>query len=420
MSSNKKIQLTTQHVNALKDIAATVPGTILTDFAAFLEFVSDNKVEMGKNVMMAKYAALFNELLQQPVRLDLKRPLQRSYPHVNALFLLARTTQLVMVQKQGKKNYLVLNEAVLSSWQALTPVERWCELLDIWIMQTSAETVGEDKGTWFKTMFGMTGFDWLMRRMPEKGVTFSDMKKQKSHEFFYMGSIHIAAAELFGLLHVKHGKPEAGEGWRILSIKATILSYALYQLLNMAKIQDALIAGIFPILEDEEKNDKDVESYNTFKPFLENYVPEWQNQLEKLETEVIQAGQYIFKVTLGRAWRRFSVSDDVTWEAFADAILAAFDFDNEHLHCFEYKDHLNKSCRINHQYMEEPPFTFEVCISEINLVPGSELTFIFDFGDNWEFHVLLENIAEASPLGEDIQVIAQKGTPPEQYPDFDY
>jgi hypothetical protein len=44
---------------------------------------------------------------------------------------------------------------------------------------------------------------------------------------------------------------------------------------------------------------------------------------------------------------------------------------------------------------------------------------VFDFGDWWEFNVVLESIDEPDPKLKKAKVIDKKGKAPEQYPDYD-
>ncbi len=53
------------------------------------------------------------------------------------------------------------------------------------------------------------------------------------------------------------------------------------------------------------------------------------------------------------------------------------------------------------------------------------MEFLYDFGENWKFQILLEEIKEGSKKPGHPKVIDEYGEPPEQYPDwkndeFDY
>ena len=47
------------------------------------------------------------------------------------------------------------------------------------------------------------------------------------------------------------------------------------------------------------------------------------------------------------------------------------------------------------------------------------MIFLFDFGDNWEFQVLLEKIKQGRKDFEHPQIIDKQGKAPVQYPNWD-
>ena len=70
------------------------PGTVLRDFETLLQFVSAHRVVVSSknNLLPMLSLAQLNEQMAHPIALALKRPQQRSYPHIHALYLLMRTT----------------------------------------------------------------------------------------------------------------------------------------------------------------------------------------------------------------------------------------------------------------------------------------------------------------------------------------
>ena len=65
--------------------------------------------------------------------------------------------------------------------------------------------------------------------------------------------------------------------------------------------------------------------------------------------------------------------------------------------------------------MEEHLVTSEIRVGDLPLTVGQTMTYIFDFGDWWEFTVKLEKIDPKRT--EDVsQVVKTKGNSPEQYP----
>jgi hypothetical protein len=69
--------------------------------------------------------------------------------------------------------------------------------------------------------------------------------------------------------------------------------------------------------------------------------------------------------------------------------------------------------------MDEAPFADEVRVGDLGLKPGEAMTYLYDFGDQWEFGVLLERIEPADPKIGAPKVVESHGVAPEQYPSWD-
>jgi hypothetical protein len=67
--------------------------------------------------------------------------------------------------------------------------------------------------------------------------------------------------------------------------------------------------------------------------------------------------------------------------------------------------------------MDEGPWAHEVRVGDLPLQVGQSMTFVYDFGDWWEFGVTLEGI-DADMKIDGPTVLESHGEPPEQYPDW--
>jgi hypothetical protein len=395
-------------------IEATQPGTLLADFEAFLNFIDSDGIEVstGNQLLPMNLLREINNQLQNPLHLDLKRPQQKSYPHINALYLLSRVTGLTIVKNVGKKRRLVKNESVQQSWQTLNFTERYFTLLEAWLIYGNTEVIGE-----YSPFFGLSDFKKIAEKLLAESLHFPEMKSQKS-ALYGLDTLTIALMELFGWVTIQHSQPEVGQGWRIRKIQLTPLGQAMYLQLfevnhsNLEKLLERT-SGFF--LDDTEQIEA-LPQFGVLQELFKIYFPAWQNTLQ-LPKPKFQPGQYLFKVFLHKAWRRFNIPGTLTWDNFAQLILEAFEFDDDHLYCFEYRNHFGREIRLNHAYLEEMPFTDETKIGELGLETGDELVFIYDFGDHWEFQILLEEIVPSEH--ECIQLLEKHGEPPQQYPEYD-
>ena len=84
---------------------------------------------MKKHFPTAQLAEI-NSQLTHPVTLKLKRPVQKSYPHINALYLLIRASGIGTIASTGKKHRLVVEPTLGQQWQELTPTEQYFSLFE--------------------------------------------------------------------------------------------------------------------------------------------------------------------------------------------------------------------------------------------------------------------------------------------------
>jgi hypothetical protein len=164
--------------------------------------------------------------------------------------------------------------------------------------------------------------------------------------------------------------------------------------------------------------------FGYLRPVFQPFFPEWRRTYGLIQTPE-RPGLYVYRVAFdprhgqGGVWRRLAVPHDATLYDLANAILAAFDFDNDHLYEFSYRDQLGKTREYRHPEMDERPFADEITLAESGLPERQAMKFHFDFGDNWHFVVKLERIAPPDPTVENFTIIETKGEAPRQYPNWE-
>ena len=387
-------------------ISETQPGTILRDFQTLLDFVGEGGIAVsGKHHLLPlKSLPDLNQRLSEPIQLDLKRPQQKSYPPINGLYLLLRASGLGQIVSQGKKKFLVLNPELLRSWNSLNPTERYCTLLEAWLVRGHDEMLGERTGIY------NAGTKCLQywSRIPSKGQKISSYGEQQS--LSYWPELHnLALMKLFGLLQVEAGKPEVGKGWRVKGIKKLPFGDALMHVIVRAFTEHGMVW---------ESEDDSTISFGELQPALQPYFPEWQNTLA-IASQEFRAGVYVFKVSLGKIWRRIAISSDSTLADLSATILQSVDFDSDHLDMFRYKNQVGRTVEVSHPYADGSPSTDEVRIGDLPLAEGASMTYIFDFGDWWEFDVQLEKVETDNGRRNYQATIESYGAAPSQYPDWD-
>lgn len=387
-------------------ITETEPGSILRDFQTLLEFIGEagTTVSGTRHHLPMKSLATLNERLTEPIEIDLKRPQQKSYPNINGLYLLLRASGLGQITGKGKQRYLVLNPRLLECWNTLNATERYFTLFEAWLIRGHAEMLGESKDPLSEGARCLR----FWPDIPGKGQKISNYNEQEAFKY-WPGFHNLALLQLFGLLHLEAGKPEAGQGWRIKKVKRQPLGDALMQVV----FRDFLEHGM-----SWESEDDPTVPFGELQPTLQPYFPEWQNTLVTPQHK-FRSGVYIFKVSLGKAWRRLAISSQMTLADLSSLILESVDFDSDHLDMFTYANPSGRTVEITHPYADQSPSTDEVRIGDLPLAEGASMTYVFDFGDWWEFEVQLEQVQSDDSRSNYAAIIESHGEAPTQYPDWD-
>lgn len=418
--SNLSKQLLSQQT-----FANNLPNAIVQDFETFIEFLQLHKVEVSTNqqAIAPKYLADLNSRLSHPIIIDFQRLSQKSYPYIHGLYLLLRGSAIAQVQLDKKKNLLRIDPQVLASWQRLNAIEKYFNLLATWIFYAN-ESIMDNQGRSLNDWWYVFNF-W--KDLPEKGINFTSSKDE---EWLRRLKLHnVALLDLFGFIEVKDTEPLAGKGWRITKTKPLPFGKAMMELLQKTNWRRGLFLDLddelFEPLEEENATPINVVvQQSTPTEILQEELqaldlfPSWEKNLQLPETES-KDGIFVFKVSLKTAWRKIAVPSHLTLYDFSSAILKAFNFYNDHLHQFTYKDRQGFKQSITHPYSQEPPATNEILIRDWQINIGDRITYIFDFGDWWEFAVVLESIDEPDPKLKKPKVIEQKGKAPKQYADDD-
>nr|WP_245348305.1 plasmid pRiA4b ORF-3 family protein [Paeniglutamicibacter psychrophenolicus] len=118
------------------------------------------------------------------------------------------------------------------------------------------------------------------------------------------------------------------------------------------------------------------------------------------------AREYRLKISLVGArppiWRRILVPSDVTLADLHQLIQAAFGWDGSHPHDFRTGGRYGRN--IGKDPYDDDPYAdsynldeAEVPLDRFLVIAGDRLSYIYDFGDNWEHLIVLEAIAEPGP-----------------------
>ena len=274
-------------------IANSAPGSILDDFQTALDFVHETTPLLTKSRLLPLKALKPLHLrLQRQIEHGLARPQQKSYPHINGLFLLLRASGIAVVDASGRKPLLDIDDLALDSWKTLNPDERYFALLESWLMRGDTSIIGERPG---RFEFDAPYFKWaeFFRLLPEDHWIYDDWAERVRYR---PGLPNLALMELFGLVDIEDDLPEEKKGWRIKDVEAT-------------QWGEAPLASIWSELGDDwefwaQLSQPDLIPPGVLQPFIQPYRPGWQQVLE-LPGQTFQPGSFVFKVSLDAdLWRQ--------------------------------------------------------------------------------------------------------------------
>jgi len=104
----------------------------------------------------------------------------------------------------------------------------------------------------------------------------------------------------------------------------------------------------------------------------------------------------VLKITLKGSqppiWRRIIVSSTISAAELHDVIQAVMGWENCHLYTFEPAPRRNKA-----SYTDEEPEWDKVSIRYLFPRPKSKITYVYDFGDNWQHLITFEKSAPLEP-----------------------
>ncbi len=406
------LELTNKHRQVLRDqiIDENGPGTILHDFETLLAFIGTEGIpSTGKyRLLPMKSLEEINRKLVHPIQINMTRPQQKSYPNLHGLYLLLRSTGMLRVDKEGAKAFLVIDNQMHQGWTALNPTEKYFTLLDAWMLHGSDELIGERSS--FVDLPPLFKCSRFIQSLENGRMNVIKNKLNEDHLRYAVGLHHLALLELFGIVSILTDATKNTRGWRIKSVITTTLGDSLMRL--FVPLSELSVSTFDDIAVGSE------DGISKLMPIVQPFFPEWRktNKITDPEYE-FKDGVYIFTVTLGKVWVKISATGAMMFENLSDAILAAFGFDHEHLYQFVYRNQFGIEKHIVHPYMDDgEPTTTEIAIGDLLLVPGDTMTYQYDFGEDWDFKIHLEEVQPSNKRQKKPKILERYGKPPEQYP----
>ena len=406
--SQHKLSPNQEEVLSHTVISSETPGTILHDFQVLLDFLTKGSQQLTEAKMLPlNVLQLLNERLKRRIKHGLIRAPQKSYPHIHGLLWLLQSTGLAMVDAHTCKPQLVIDYQLVDSWNGLTAEERYFSLLEGYLWRWYPAITGDSHNS-FGFIYPFTAWHNFFLQFDNNDW---QGKKWMARIRYWPQAYLLALMELFGFLIIEDAPTLSGKGWQIADIRTTAWGESLLALLDPLLLDDDFNKRLI-ILHDSQPGE--------LQPLLQPYQPRWRQTLQMPEAGY-QNGLYVFKVSLGfKLWRQITIPAQKTLHDFSKAILAAYQFDHEHLYCFKYDYHndlmlYGRLTKIVHPSMDKQQLADTIRIGEMLVKTGFQMILHYDFEENWIFHILLERIDLPDSSIQEYQITKRYGPPPKQY-----
>ena len=369
------------------------PGPLLSDINTLITAIGTGmQTTSAYFALPQRVLGELNNSLVDPLPHDLKRPQLRSFPALMGLFMLLRSTGLVVGEIKPKRA-IIIDPVLNEQWQSLNPTEQYFALMASWFHETSWACVG----TGSRRGVGMLGEVRNSYMRLEDRIT-----RLGDDRFGLMYGIETAVA--VSLLHQF--------GWIRLTYdtKAMPGKAASVREIQRTDFGDAIFVAACQSRSYDDENTMALQA--TMQP----YFPDWKETLTPAEAEY-REGLHTLKVSLGEIWRRIVASPDTSLEQLADTILDAFKFDHDHLYQFMLRDPRGNTISIGGPHLDDADhYAEEMRVGDVPLLIGDSMVFHYDFGDNWQFKVTLESVDEINTKKTNtLKLTAKSGRAPKQY-----
>jgi hypothetical protein len=424
-------------------ITETEPVPLVRDFQSFLDYVAANKPYLTpKGYISGKDLFEINKGMTYPIGDTTVRSGQQLYPQLHLFFHLAQAGRLIQ-KASGKvdKTVLQLSDRA-TDYSELTPTEKYVFLLETLWVDTNWKHVEASIFKGLGILDAQTVLGKLAGRTPNVPIRAKDLVSVPdslgylwiyfSHLGFWTVTQNKEIASAFKRSFYPGMVTPLPLGVTLAPILIKERNYVLWNLPFRRELGEWKVNPGQPLPEEylgargakKSKKPKIVQRDQTGEPFFLPFVPlfaegELRNTLPR-ETEKTVDGIYLFRVALAKGtWRKIEISSNHTLLDLHNAIQNAFQFDSDHLYSF-FMDSIPWSDeKFSSPYEDEGPHVDEVKIGELGLAKGQTILYLFDYGDEWHFHVTLEEIQQSSRLPKKPQIIESKGKSPEQYPNWE-
>ena len=433
-------------------IDMNTPTTLLSDFDQFIDYIDKNKPELSKaNAYIGrKHLYEMNKVIAEAAGDSSPKRDQPAYPVIHLFYHISISGGITAVKNLKKdKRILAVNQERMNMYNNLTNTEKYMFLLETLLRDVDWRKMLEKVFPGYEALRYIDNvFQFLMKQKSDNRIELTGEVKSLFFEINYF-NIYL---KYFGFFDVEVDKEDDIKRYakfsyspkavtpKLLGIE---MSRILYQKRKFTdwnipkKMHDGEwsipVEMVLPYDHEEVFNDDyeipeaEVEDDNIV--YIDKYRDEIflhpfkqlfkRGELEKsLPPFVIpyERGDYKFTVYLyNDVWRRIAISSENTLYDLHNIIQKAFKFDDDHLYDFSIEREGFNDIKYYSPMGNIGPFVDDAYIGKLRLRVGNRMIYLFDYGDSWKFHIILDSIEKRDKLLKNPKVVESLGKAPKQY-----
>ncbi len=347
---------------------------------------------------------------------------QPSYPLLHLFYHISLESDLFRCQAEAKKPFFEPNLEKIGQFRSMHPAAQYFFLLETYLQHCDVESL--DPSRRFSFVFLLAGsLSLLSQAEAGKEVEIRTNPKNPFWSLSWNMGFHGLYFEYFGLWSAKQEKKDKSWSKAMIYFESlTLTPFGKY--LFETLVGKKLISG-----EESEEEDLYFDETKLFQIpgrlheyFVDKFPAHvFSGMLPVVEEVVFRDGVYVCKVSLhyqSGIWRKVALAARHTLEDLHFIIQEAFRFDDDHLYSF-YLHPKNDRRDVYHHPEFEAPGADEAKIGALGLLPGRKFRYLFDFGDSWQFDIVLEEIREGEKVPKEPKILEEHGKAPKQYRDWE-
>ncbi len=433
-------------------IDMNTPTTLLSDFNQYIDYIDKNKPELSNaNAYIGrKHLYEMNKIITEAAENANPKRDEPAYPAILLLYHISISSGITVVKSLKKdKRIFVVNQERMNIYSNLTNTEKYMFLLETLLRDVDWRKMLEKVFPGYEALRYIDNvFQFLMKQKADNRIQLAGEVKSLFFEINYF-NIYL---KYFGFFDIEEDREDdikkyAKFSYSPKAVTPKLLGIEMFGILyQKRKFTDwnipkkmhgeewSIPAGMAsPFDHEEVLND----AYETSEDEMEDdnivYIDKYRDELflhpfkrlfkggeleKSLPPFVIpyESRDYTFTVYLyNDVWRRIAISSENTLYDLHNIIQKAFKFDDDHLYDFSIEREGFNDMKYFSPMGDMGPFVDEAYIGKLGLRVGSRMIYLFDYGDSWKFHIILDSIDKKDKPLKNPKVVESFGKAPRQY-----